>query len=130
MVDATGSSGLGRGADRSGARAGCGGDAGGIGAATGTRSARLGDGADGAVPEAEAAQTRQIAQPATRGRGINHLNPGSGGRAPYPFQMATVERDYYELLGVERGAGEAEIKSAFRKLARELHPDVSDAPDA
>lgn len=44
--------------------------------------------------------------------------------------MATAERDYYELLGVERGAGDTEIKSAFRKLARELHPDVSDAPDA
>jgi molecular chaperone DnaJ len=44
--------------------------------------------------------------------------------------MATTDRDYYELLGVERGAGEAEIKRAFRRLARELHPDVSDAPDA
>ena len=44
--------------------------------------------------------------------------------------MATTERDYYELLGVGRGASEAEIKSAFRRLARELHPDVSDAPDA
>jgi molecular chaperone DnaJ len=44
--------------------------------------------------------------------------------------MATTERDYYEILGVARGASEAEIKRAFRRLARELHPDVSDAPDA
>src|SRR6266516_2176032 len=44
--------------------------------------------------------------------------------------MATTDRDYYELLGVGREAGEAEIKRAFRQLAREFHPDVSDAPDA
>ena len=44
--------------------------------------------------------------------------------------MATAERDYYEVLGVARGASDGEIKKAFRRLARELHPDVSDAPDA
>src|SRR5881392_1525809 len=44
--------------------------------------------------------------------------------------MATAERDYYELLGVARDASESDIKKASRRLARELHPDVSEAPDA
>jgi molecular chaperone DnaJ len=44
--------------------------------------------------------------------------------------MATTQRDYYEILGVDRAAGDQEIKRAFRRLARELHPDVSEAPDA
>jgi molecular chaperone DnaJ len=36
-----------------------------------------------------------------------------------------VRRDPYEALGVARDAGEAEVKKAFRRLARELHPDVN-----
>lgn len=37
-----------------------------------------------------------------------------------------MARDYYEVLGVGRDASEREVKQAFRKLARELHPDVND----
>src|SRR5574339_899905 len=34
-----------------------------------------------------------------------------------------VEQDYYELLGVARGADDASIKAAYRRLAKEHHPD-------
>lgn len=40
------------------------------------------------------------------------------------------KRDYYEVLGVPRDADQKTIKRAFLKLARTLHPDVNDAPDA
>jgi molecular chaperone DnaJ len=36
-----------------------------------------------------------------------------------------MPRDYYDVLGISRDADEAEIKKAFRRLARELHPDVN-----
>jgi molecular chaperone DnaJ len=44
--------------------------------------------------------------------------------------VASTRRDLYEVLGVSRSADEREIKRAFRRLARELHPDVSEQPDA
>jgi molecular chaperone DnaJ len=42
----------------------------------------------------------------------------------------STNRDYYELLGVARDADEQTIKKAFRRLARQLHPDVSEEPEA
>jgi molecular chaperone DnaJ len=41
-----------------------------------------------------------------------------------------AKRDYYEVLGVERGASDGDVKKAFRRLARELHPDVNPDPEA
>ena len=38
--------------------------------------------------------------------------------------MVEHEHDYYQLLGIQRGADEAAIKAAYRRLAKECHPDT------
>jgi molecular chaperone DnaJ len=40
------------------------------------------------------------------------------------------KRDYYEVLGVGRGASQEEIKRSYRRLARQYHPDVNKSPEA
>jgi len=42
--------------------------------------------------------------------------------------VATTERDYYTVLGVPRGASQDDIKKAYRRLARQYHPDLHTGP--
>ena len=41
-----------------------------------------------------------------------------------------AEKNYYDILGVKKDASDADIKKKYRKLVRQYHPDVSDAPDS
>src|SRR5688572_11878546 len=50
--------------------------------------------------------------------------PAAGWQRRAEGRMAT-KQDYYEALGVKRDASEKEIRQAYRRLARQYHPDVS-----
>lgn len=62
------------------------------------------------------------------GKVANFARPG--GPLLSSVVVTTSSRDYYDILGVSRTADESEIKKAFRRLAREHHPDVNQDPGA
>src|SRR5215216_5500046 len=64
-------------------------------------------------------------------RSARCARPRTSCRASSRSCTRAMPRDYYEVLGVPRDADDATIKKSFRRLARELHPDVNaHDPDA
>ena len=63
----------------------------------------------------------------TDGTGAPTHRPGSPRWTDRLSAHMATELDYYTVLGVERGASDAEVKRAFRKLAQQWHPDVNHA---
>ncbi len=63
---------------------------------------------------------------------VPHINPNRGlhGGAFRASTTALRAADFYETLGVSRGASDSDIKSGFRKMARKYHPDVNPSEEA
>jgi hypothetical protein len=79
---------------------------------------------------ATATWVRQDHRAAADGLRDRDRRRGAAGKLPF-FEITTsapdfqAKRDYYQVLDVDRSASDGEIKKAFRRLARELHPDVN-----
>lgn len=56
--------------------------------------------------------------------------PSANAASAWPSEPSNTARDYYEVLGIPRTADGETIRQAYRRLARELHPDVSAEPKA
>ena len=60
-----------------------------------------------------------------RGSCASKFAQAPGSAQSFASEMAVEFKDYYAVLGVPRTASADELKKAFRKLAREYHPDVA-----
>ncbi len=62
----------------------------------------------------------------------NFIRPSLSLRVAYRFSFNNFDynKDYFKVLGVQKTANEAEIKSAFYKLAKQYHPDLNKGNEA